>query len=818
MPTISAQTCITNTGTTTLGGIFTIYTASTGPFSVFQTGVPLSSLTPPNCPYIMEVDSTTSQIRFVDNSTGCYIDMNIESSDLCQTCDINFNLLEQTQIGVLSAGILTGNCVGSITDYFIDWYGPNSTTNLAFTSGLGSAFPGYTWTHPLTGTSSVPYYAGVYTPVIRDIRINGLDYSLTGGSENIEACLDCFGTIELSANTCDSGNFPTSAYTHVFNFVGDSSSGLIPQPVYGTFNLSSNTKYFAYTFQGLTVQDNLKIFYSGANYSDLILLENITVGSNLIGSDTTYTAFPKLADTSAFISKVLSLTGLSQSLGDVILFKVEPFSGNPQTSWTLKYKCLEDFDCSNCLFDDIPVVKLQCKTISFQTGDCLTLSVDIKTTGCSQNQLNSSDIFKYFTIYAGGALGFVSIDTYFNTPKTLFFPGGNLLSFGKIACRVAISQPIAICDTAGTGNIYFSKYIDSGIGKIKITGDTLSDFNTYLNSWNNAIFKINNIGLINPVYDPDPENIGYYKYIILRQPTYPNPNLICGDGSSLLQYRIHPSCSFVTASTISSWSIDITMPTITNEGNWDCCKYKFTADTSNSSAELKFYNCDGSGPVTTTFTSFPVSVDFQSDETYGPISATTVGGGGGVILVECCLEVGCSASTDSVVNEINSSSTGTSNNYTAFSNTSSRYTDPFGGIQFTQYYNDFVTGKTAQGYFVLNDYLSKTIPASGNSNTLLYDLSAQTCDLSSEMFYTNSSPATPYWFRPLFYYRWEMLSSADTSAFIIKAVPLDINGFPIGWTPTSVFNDAPNSAFTETVYVYSGGAVQFSSCTYCYDC
>jgi len=200
---ITAQTCITNPGN---GSTFDIYTASTGPFGIYQTGVPVVSLTT-NCPYFMVLENGTTQLQFVDNF-GCTVSASISSSTICDNCDLGFDSLQDPDLpGKIYAGNLTGTCQ-PMTDYRIYWYGPDSTTNLAFTSGFGSAFLPYTYTHPFVPTPPIGFSGitgvtgGTYLPVIDKVKISGITYSQTGTTSAVTACLECVNPIYVQQCEC----------------------------------------------------------------------------------------------------------------------------------------------------------------------------------------------------------------------------------------------------------------------------------------------------------------------------------------------------------------------------------------------------------------------------------------------------------------------------------------------------------------------------------------------------------------------------------------------------------------------------------------
>lgn len=198
---MTAQTCITNTGTTTLSGFFNIYTASTigGPYGLGYSNISISNLTPPNCPYIFDVPNGTVQILLKDdNLSKCELLMNVQDSNVCTICNLGFSSGSTNTINEISVGNLTGSC-SPMTDYRIYWYGPDSTTTLAYTSGFGTAFTPYTYTHPLIGSSAITGVTqGTYIPVIDKVQISGITYTQTGSSGAVTSCLtNCLNPITV---------------------------------------------------------------------------------------------------------------------------------------------------------------------------------------------------------------------------------------------------------------------------------------------------------------------------------------------------------------------------------------------------------------------------------------------------------------------------------------------------------------------------------------------------------------------------------------------------------------------------------------------
>ena len=191
----SSSICLTNIGTLPLGSSVDIYSNSDSYSVPFQTNISLSVLTS-NCPYILtNIPDGTTQIKFQDIVSHCCYNLPISNNNLCDLFGIQLTGFSSTTISQIVAGLLTSSVGANITDYIIDWYGPENNTTIAFTSGFGTAFNNipYQQTHPFTRPSA----PGYYIPMIRQIRINGINYSITGGTGFVQANINCLGNIEL---------------------------------------------------------------------------------------------------------------------------------------------------------------------------------------------------------------------------------------------------------------------------------------------------------------------------------------------------------------------------------------------------------------------------------------------------------------------------------------------------------------------------------------------------------------------------------------------------------------------------------------------
>ena len=647
----SISTCFTNKGTSE--GPYDIYSDIDGYDIPFLTNVLSTDLFGENCPYIINnVPDNTTSIKIIDTSTDCRVIIEIESNELCITCDISFDIYVREGIGKITAGNLTGSCENQITDYKISWYGPNSDEDIAFTSGFGNEFGPYDLTHPLTGTSSPTAISGIYKPVIDIIKINGLDFTKDGGNGTIQSELDCFETttVEVFPFTCDNGT-EVGDYTHRVNF--NASFGVTPLTLKSTFKLDSTINYFAWRFQGFTVPDTLKITFYGDAYSEPIILEFYTVGSGLPGFD--YNSFPRLIDTNSPLQKVTNLSNFVITDNDYLLLEVIPNSANPQTNWDFYFTCLTEFDCEVCQDQYInDPYKIISSSITSTLLSCDQVQIRVNLSGCTLNDYRLSDMYAYGGNQYPRAFNFSSNITY---NQELFYE--------RVRCQAsAVGYPVA-CVPSNNNIITFEKTVINNVGVINMTFTDVNDLNAYYTSYiNRKNSEINNIG--NPWID-DPYTINYYKRVLFRIP-YTIGNNLCGDGITELNFNIHFSSVPISGTTNGLYTLTIPMPTIQ---------------------------------------------------------------GGLLTFSEC--EINCNSSLSSFVNQVNASSTGTTNNVNFTNNNGSRFDLPFSNVaRLTKSTSSSTSYVMGTAYGVIDNRINQTLPVSGTTYTLIPSLTGLTCDLSDK--------------------------------------------------------------------------------------
>jgi len=558
----SVNLCLTNTGNTQLGPTFLVFSdidLST-PFSTINT----SDIIQSECPYILTgVPFNTSYIRLINLPTGSCIDIPIgDTLDLCIMCDLGFNVYSANTVSVITAGNLTGSCDNNITDYVVNWYGPNSDTEIYITSGKGTQFD-YDWTHPLTGDSAVFAPAGEYTPKIESIILNGELLQ-----EDYGVLSNCFSAVTVEAFNCSNGNntnpplLPLTAYSHVIQFT-QQSQGNVPPNLSAVFELSANTNFLAFAFQGVSVPDAIKFLFSGSSYSTPLVLEYIKVGSELTISNLDANSFPKSADTAGFFSKVLNLQDTVTVLPeDYLIIEIETDPINPNTDWRLYLKCLETFDCSKCI--DTTPYKILLSSITGLTGSCGDINIQLVLTGCTTSQNNSDDVFKYFMNPGTSGLysNFLNTGGVFTTPD---------LFFNSFFC-ITLGQPpgfgLPLTCFSGSSQIGFRTYQPNFTSRIiEFKFQNVVDFNAYYNNFLDAMQYSGS---------PDSTNINYYTRLSLNVPT-PDGSTPCGDSTTNRNYTLHPqTLSFQTGTTIEfpyAYTFVITAVTITNNTSYTECDF-----------------------------------------------------------------------------------------------------------------------------------------------------------------------------------------------------------------------------------------------------
>ena len=627
---------------------FAVYTNLDNFTNPIAQNIPATSLFPPptgTCPFtISGIPSGAAQILIADQCVNsltpapttkcCYALINIstQTSSFCNTCNLNFDTFNTSSIGQIIAGNLTSSC-GSVTDYIIGWYLNGNYSAPVFTSGTGSAFTPYQFSHPLTGNSAVPVLAGNWEGIVHDISINGVVYSSVSGSANgtLIPFESCFDTVVASPLKCDNGAYQGIAkYTHQYNF-NSQAVGTTSAPVSLTFALNPTTQYFAYFFDPYYVSDEIEIRWKSGNpnatpspnlYSQPIYLEKLKRGSDLsytslspqttpnipLSQNTTINnIWPKESPTnngSSFnfigFQRVLTLTSLPTSsnalLPDLLEITITPNPTNNNTQWKAAFKCLDRFDCTDCNYSnwDNSLPKISSLYLQKQYG-CDGQRLITYTTGC----YNDSDLVggsNPLTTLSGslvGTTGTLGGQSFISSPV-------NFLQLTQVVnCGSQLSTGNN-CGPSSTGTITLNKTPQ----QIQLTFNLYSDYLHYKNSLTSAYLS-NFSTITSPVSCPaGSTNLNYYKHLTVTIPVQQSPTANCGDNTVLYSYYFHINDYFNIIYTndnnpnATSWAITIPQSPMVN------CYPILNCNTCNSSinAFVSIYNQNVQNQTTFTFT------------------------------------------------------------------------------------------------------------------------------------------------------------------------------------------------------------------------
>jgi hypothetical protein len=552
---------LSSTGLTSTSTNFSIYTDSNNYGYPVAKDITNTELTATTTPFNILVPQNASKIMVLDvnNGTKTYADIN--TNNLCDTCDLGFDYYPTATVGRLYAGNLTGTCQSSFGDYRINWYGPNSSTNVAYASGSGTSF-NYNFKHPLTGSTGLFALAGTYFPVIDKVKIGGIAFSQSGNTlysnDPVPALLTCFEsvTVEVDAFTCSNGDSSDLAqYEHrvLFTAVGNGES---PSPLNSTFLLSAGTKYFVWKFKGESVPDKLKLTYYGSAYNyNPIVLEYWDVGDQLPSSNYSLNVFPKSADTNSYVGKLTCLTGFTINNNDTIIMDIIPNTGNPSTNWDFYFGCFNNtIDCTLNTGTTRPY-KIIGSSITGITGTCGTI-FKCQFSGVPNSATTQYDLFDYAGSY--------QIYPTFNNSGIGDLLGSNNMNFSIVSCSSSWlfyrSPSNNFCATNAAYNITYEK----SVGNFKITTNNPIYITNIFSDYNTNIKP--NIS----IYSADSSNISYYRYIEIG---YPNStgSQVCGDGTTRRIIQLHQSSVVTTGTSGSDYWINYTMPTITNGMSFSAC-------------------------------------------------------------------------------------------------------------------------------------------------------------------------------------------------------------------------------------------------------
>ena len=597
---------LSSTGLTQTSTDFSIYTDSNNYGYPVVRNITNTELTATTTPFNLLVPSDATKIMVLDTNNGTKTYADIDTNNLCDTCQLGFDYYPTSTVGRLYAGNLTGTCQSSFGDYKINWYGPNSTTDVAYTSGSGSTF-NYKFTHPLTGATGLFALAGTYFPVIDKVKIGGIAFSQSGdtlySNDPIPALLTCFETVtvEVDAFRCDNGDssdLPQYEHRVKFTAVGN---GELPSPLSSTFLLSAGTNYFGWKFKGESVPDKLKLTYYGSAYNYTpILLDYWEVGSYLTSNNFNFTTFPKSADTSGYISKLTCLTGFTVNENDTIIMEVTPNTDNPSTNWDFYFTCVDSVDCTFKVPNK--PVKISGSTITGITYPCYNI-VRFTTSGATSADKGSFDLKNYANYSYSGT-----------DSKGLSTVNSGQLFFSQINCNGNYNN-YQLSNLSCLPNQAYNITYEKSNGLFKITTNNPSYISYYYNQY------VTNMKPYISIYSADSTNIDYYRYMWITYPAATG-STVCGDGTARKDLYIHQSSVVSTGITGSDYYLQYTMPTISLGLSASTCDLNCYSDYYNVVTNVNIYSTATTYNFTGT-TNTASRYNFLNSALYNVFSAMT---------------------------------------------------------------------------------------------------------------------------------------------------------------------------------------------------
>jgi len=590
------------------------------------SGIPYQDLFAPpigNCPLVVNVPQGATQLLVIDACTTlptnvapifnagssanslitqcCYSIIPIPAQPIswCDSSGLEFDVFSSSYVGQIVAGNLIST-LGTVTDYEIGWYLDGDYSSPVFTSGYGTAFLPYQHTHPLTGNQSIPAVAGDWEGIIHDIAINGVTYSSVSGSANGTPIPfeSCFGTIVVDPLTCANGPYSASSkYSHQINF-NSQAAGAVPAPVSLTYNLNPSTKYFAYAFAGATVYDEIEIKWHSGNpsatsnptfYSQPIYLEKLLCGldssqvigaGNLPGTVGSFNGqfagvsnvWPKFTTYAGYAQRVLTLTTLETSSNplapDYLEITISPNPNNNNTVWNAGFQCLDNFDCTDCQFEDYPnqLPKIWKVELDKQYGcDAQKLLLHFTNSCNFTPPTNISSDWAGLNAGTIGSLNNLNINLInsWQSPLGIYFfdtdyPDGSYLSLvGAVSCGT-INPGVGPCGPSSTGTITLNKTAT----QTQLTFNLLADYEHYKNHFDSLASNLSPT-----TCNPSSTSVAYYRYFRLNVPIQA-PNANCGDNTSPWSTYFHVNdlfnIQYLASPSTNTWSITIPQTLMTN--------------------------------------------------------------------------------------------------------------------------------------------------------------------------------------------------------------------------------------------------------------
>jgi hypothetical protein len=324
-------------------------------------------------------------------------------------------------------------------------------------------------------------------------------------------------------------------------------------------------------------------------YSQPIYLEKIKVGTNVSTAYLPTISQPNINEywpkqftqnnNSSFLRRVLTLTTLptssNPSFPDLLEITITPNTSNNNTLWQAGFQCLDEFDCTDCFFDNYPdsLPKIDKIELNKSTNGCDAQQLILYPSGCFQNS-DWFGNFPYnpFTSLTGSLIASYTPGTYpSNILNPMYFPGNTSPQFLALKPNISCFSPATyniLCGPSSTGTITLTKTQ----GQIKLTFNLESDYLHYKNALIDKfdfLSTVNGTNITSLVSCPaGSTNLSYYRTFFLVVPIQSTPTANCGDNTTTFVTRFHINdyfnVQYVESPSTNNWSITIPQTPIVN--------------------------------------------------------------------------------------------------------------------------------------------------------------------------------------------------------------------------------------------------------------
>lgn len=461
-------------------------------------------------------------------------------------CTLAFSSYLSPAVPVLNAGTLTATgCV--ISGYVIDWY-RDGVWYMASASANGLE-TGISAIHPFTGTGAIPVMAGIYSPVVRYVVIDGKKVY----PQKRPCRRWCPMTINLPAITvtalnCLTGNPLSSGYQYTLSYLSSMDYSLASRLV--NIDLSAGVVQFAWYFTGKTIADHIEIFHSrtGRVFADWV-----------IGSELTYVNFTGFPHAGGFWGEKKGCFNLPPyQQGDSLVVRITPnyLGSGYNTEWQFSYKCLAAALVPPVISRELRAYDIDTLDFTYDPAGCRFLlkvkfdhafpSVDAGyVTYAGVNRMTSNSYWNFGNNWHG-------ISYYYSTRPALSY------NYPQDTVKKNLgTQSVTVTKSGAVYVFSFSDAADYQVVK--------ANYNAMLNT---AAYT----GWVN-----DPSDVRYYRLFDI---SWGQTVTGCGDNEVNSRYRFFIRCSVAFDDALNTVAItSVSVPNALPDSADPCNKVKTEVDT-----------------------------------------------------------------------------------------------------------------------------------------------------------------------------------------------------------------------------------------------